>query len=156
MLPSELFTTYRGKEIMSGSLSKFLYQEDSPDGTTAGRIKLVSLDESNQRGIGEVPATPATAAAANVSRVEKLSGRERYILLQGSTASGIVVTRKIIVSNPINTFFLQGGNLILPILTGVSNSLVENVTFAVTQSVGEVRKFALLTSDTGLTDGSNP
>jgi len=141
---------------MAGSLTKFIYREDSPDGTTAGREKLVSLDESNQRGIGEIPATPASATAAGVSRVEKLSGRERYILLQGRTAGGIVVTRKVIVSNPINAFFLQGGNLILPVLTGVSNSVVENVSFAVTQSVGEVRKFALLTADSGLTDGSNP
>jgi len=141
---------------MAGSLTKFLYQEDSPDGTTAGRIKLVNLDESNQRGLGEIPATPASATAAGVSRVERLSGRERYILLQGRTTSGTVVTRKIIVSNPINVFFLQGGNLILPVLTGASNSVIENVSFAITQSVGEVRKFALLTADSGLTDGSNP
>lgn len=143
----------KARKYMAGSITKFIYQEDSPDGTTAGRQKLVNLDESTQRAIGEVPATIALAAAAGVSRTEKLSGRERYMVLQGATAAGIIVTRRVVVPSPINVFFLEGGAVILPVLVGTSNTSTESVTFRVTQSVGEVRKFALLT-DTGLTDGT--
>jgi len=156
MLPSELSTTIEARKDMAGSLTKFIYQEDSPDGTTAGRVKLVNLDESNQRALGELPATPATATAAGLRKVEKMSGRERYIILQAVIGAGITVSRKIIVSNPINPFFLAGGNVTLPVLIGASNNSIENVVFTVTQSVGEVRKFALLTGDSGLNDGSNP
>lgn len=139
---------------MAGSLDKFLYQEDSPDGTTAGRIKLLTLDESNQRAMGEVPATSATATAAGATFLDKLNGNERYITVKGKTAAGIVVTRDLIVCSPINDLFLTGGTITLPVLTGAANATAESVVFTVTQAVGEVRKFPLLGTDTGLNDGT--
>jgi len=141
---------------MAGSITAFIYRANPTAALGGGVPKLVNLDESNQRQIGALPATPATATAAGVSKISKLDGSERYILLKGKTAAGLVVTRKIIIGNELNSFFLSGGNVTLPILTDGTNSTVENVSFQVTLAVGERRSFPTLTADTGLDDGTNP
>jgi len=141
---------------MAGSITPFIYRSNPTTALGSGLAKLVNLDESNQRQIGALPATPATATAAGVSKISKLDGSERYILLKGKTQFGQIVTRKIIVGNELNSFFVAGGTITLPILTDGTNSTVENVPFQVTLAVGERRSFPSLTADTGLDDGTNP
>ena len=139
---------------MAGSLAPFLYTEDSPDGVTAGRVKLIKLDESNTRALGEVPATAASIAAAGASnKLERSGGQERYINVSGITSGGKGFSRRITVPSPINTLFLQGGTVTLPVLVGGDNGVVENIVCQITQSVGETRKFTNL-ADTGLDDGT--
>lgn len=154
MLPSTLHCSVGRFLFMAGSKEKFIYQEDSPDGTAPGRQKIVRLDESNTRALGSVPATAAAVATAGISsKVEPLAGNERYIIAQGATAGGKVFSRKLIVPDPIAPLFLAGGNITLPVLTGAANGVVENIVCQVTLAVGEVKKFAAY-ADTGLDDGT--
>jgi hypothetical protein len=133
---------------MAGSLEKFIYTADN------GTAKVILLDESNTRALGEVPATAASAITAGASlEVVRRSGKERYILVAGITAAGEKVTRKIIVPDKTDTLFVNGGTINLPVLFGGANLSVESVPFTVTQAVGERKRFALF-GDTGILDGT--
>lgn len=139
---------------MAGSLAAFIYTEDSPNGTSPGRSKLLKLDESNTRSLGEIPATTATVAAAGASnKIERASGNERYITASGLTSAGKLFSRRITVPSAASPLFLTGGTIILPVLVGGGNQEIENVLCQVTQAVGEARRFVSLV-DTGLDDGT--
>lgn len=142
---------------MAGSLQKFIYVGDSiGGGVNTGRARVVTLDESNSRAVGAVPATAAAVLLFGIpATVEKLQGNERYILLSGQTSAGKPVTRRIIVPTQDNTFFNNGGAIVLPVLVDAANGTVENISFQVTLAKGEERKFANFI-DTGLDDGSQP
>lgn len=134
---------------MAGSLQKFLYFDDDGNG------KLVNLDESTQRAFGNSPATTLSIGSGS-RKIQKLSGGERYVTLQGQTAGGRLVSRSVVVLTKANPLFVNGGSVTLPVLTGGSNEVSEQVNFQITQAVGEVKKFALLEQDTGLDDGTQP
>lgn len=137
---------------MSGSLAKFIYNPDPLDGLITNQ-KLVNLDESNTRALGFLPVTLISLGLLANKQVQKLNKNERYINLIGNTLGGEQITRRLIVPDADNTFFQNGGNITLPVLTGGSNSTVENVLFTVTSAVGEKRFFTRVI-DTGLTDGT--
>lgn len=133
---------------MSGSLQKFIYTDDQ------ARTRIVNLDESNTRALGYIPATNLEVDALGIPRkISKLTGGERYILLTGVTTGGKPVRRKVIVPTNNNTFFLDGGGFNLN--AEVGNAL-ETIAMQVTAAVGEKKRFALLGTDTGLDDGTQP
>lgn len=134
---------------MAGSLQKFIYFDDEGNG------KLVNLDESNMRAMGDSPATPLSIGAIS-RKVFKLSGDERYVLCTANTAGGKTVTRKVTVLTRGNPLFQNGGSIQLPVLVDANNGTVENLQFQITRAVGESKTFALLGQDTGLDDGSQP
>lgn len=134
---------------MAGSLQKFIYRDD------AGFYKIVMLDESNTRGLGYTPAGVAEVAALGIpSRISKLNGNERYILMAGVTSGGRPVRRKIIVPRNDNGYFVDGGGFNVDVSIGVGGS--ESVLMQVTRAVGEAKAFALLGTDTGLDDTTQP
>lgn len=137
---------------MSGSLDKFIYNSDTADGLILNQ-KIVKLDESNTRALGFLPVTAISLGLLANKQVQKLNGNERYVNIIGNTLGGEQITRRLIVPDQDNTFFQNGGNITLPVLTGGTNSTVENVVFTVTSSVGE-KKFFTRILDTGLTDGT--
>jgi len=134
---------------MAGSLQKFIYRDD------AAFSKIVNLDESNSRALGYTPATVAEVALAGIpARVSKLNGNERYILVAGVTSGGRPVRRKIIVPRSDNAFFTDGGAIALDV--SISAGTSESVIMQVTRAVGEAKVFALLGTDTGLDDTTQP
>lgn len=134
---------------MAGSKQKFIYLDD------AGFRKILNLDESNCRSLGYSPATATEVAALGIpSRVSKLNGNERYVLMQGVTSDGRPVRRKMIVLQNNNTFFNDGGGFNVDVSIGVGGS--ESVLMQITRSVGEAKVFALLGTDTGLDDTTQP
>ncbi|MFA9201973.1 MAG: hypothetical protein ACEQSC_00275 [Candidatus Nanopelagicaceae bacterium] len=133
---------------MAGSKQKFIYTDD------ANFSKIVQLDESNTRALGYTPVTTLEVTALGIpARLSKLNGNERYINVSGVTTGGKNVTRSIVVPKNDNTIFVSGGGLALNVDVGGG---YENVLFQVTQSVGEAKKFAILGTDTGLDDGTQP
>jgi hypothetical protein len=135
---------------MAGSKATFIYAGDRVN-------RLVSLDESNTRALGFVPATAAAAnTAATGTELTTLTGRERYIIVSGKTSAGRPVSRRLVVPDRTNTLFVSGGTIDLPVLVDADNGVVELVEFTVKKSVGEDRSFANLGTDTGLDDGSQP
>lgn len=133
---------------MAGSLEIFLYFPDSGKGNF-----LFRADESNLRALGYRPATPAAVTAANASsQVQRLPRRFRYIIVTGANAEGEVISRRIPVPTADNGHFNNGGVLTLPVWGGATNDTVEMVQFAVTAAIGESKRFANLTADTGLVD----
>lgn len=137
---------------MAGSKAKFIYFSD-PDAQGVLQAKVVNLDESNTRALGYVPITAADLALLADKRVQKLDGSERYINCAAVNSLGQLVQRRIIVPKADNTFFKNGGNIPLPVLTGGANATVESPVFIVRSAVGEFRSFAFI-GDTGLNDGS--
>jgi hypothetical protein len=134
---------------MAGSKQKFVYTDD------ANFSKILSLDESNCRALGYSPVTVAEAALLGIpARVSKTNGNERYINVTGITTGGKSVSRSIIVPKSDNTLFVNGGGLALNVDIGAGQ--VESVLFQVTQAVGESKKFAILGTDTGLDDQTQP
>lgn len=134
---------------MAGSLQKFVYTDD------AGFRKIVQLDESNTRQLGYTPATVAEVALLGIpSRLSKLNGNERYILMAGATVGGRPVRRRLIVPTADNAYFNTGGGFSVDVSTSGTGS--EAVVMQITRSVGEAKSFALLGIDTGLDDGSQP
>lgn len=134
---------------MAGSLQKFLYTDD------AGFNKIINLDESNTRALGYTPITVTEATALGIPlRVSKLNGKERYILVAGVTAGGKPVRRKIIVPKNDNGYFVDGGGFNLGV--AISGTTMESVLVQVTRAVGEAKAFALLGTDTGLDDTTQP
>ena len=137
---------------MSGSKTKFIYNSDTRDGLILNQ-KLVNLDESNTRALGFVPVTAISLGLLPNKQVQKLNGNERYINLIGNTLGGEQITRRLIVPDSDNSFFQNGGNITLSVLTGSNNLTSESVVFTVTSSIGEKRFFTRIL-DTGLTDGT--
>jgi len=134
---------------MAGSLQKFVYEDD------AGFRKIINLDESNTRSLGYTPATVAEVALLGIpSRISKLNGNERYILMSGSTSGGRPVRRKLIVPKADNGYFTDGGGFSVNV--AVSGTASEAVIMQVTRAVGEAKAFALLGTDTGLDDTTQP
>lgn len=134
---------------MAGSLQKFIYTDD------AGFRKILNLDESNTRALGFAPATVLEVSALGIpSRLSKLNGNERYILMQGVTSGGRPVRRKIIVPTNTNGYFVDGGGFTVDVSIGTGGS--EAVLMQVTRAVGEAKVFALLGTDTGLDDTTQP
>lgn len=134
---------------MAGSLQKFIYTSDD------GFKKIINLDESNTRSLGYTPATVAEVALLGIpSRLSKLNGNERYILMAGATADGRPVRRKLIVPTKDNAYFDTGGGFSVLVATGAATS--EAVVMQITRAVGEAKSFALLGFDTGLDDTSQP
>lgn len=134
---------------MAGSLQKFIYTDD------AGFRKIVQLDESNTRSLGYTPATVAEVALLGIpSRLSKLNGNERYILMAGSTAGGRPVRRKIIVPTKDNAYFETGGGFSVDV--SISGTGSEAVVMQITRAVGEAKAFALLGTDSGLDDTTQP
>jgi len=135
---------------MAGSKAKFIYLSD-PDSNGVQTAKLLSLDESNTRILGILPATQAEIDLLPSKEVETVNLLERYINLRAVNSKGEGVTRRVIVPIPSNTFFLNGGVVQLPILVGGANSIVELGNFSITFAVGETRRFAAI-DDSGLKD----
>jgi hypothetical protein len=134
---------------MSGSIQKFVYTDDS------GYKKIINLDESNTRQLGYTPATVLSVAALGIpSRVSKLNGKERYVLMAGVTSGGRPVRRKLIVPEADNAYFATGGGF--SVIVDVATGTAETVVMQVTRAVGEAKSFALLGTDTGLDDGTQP
>jgi hypothetical protein len=135
---------------MAGSMRAMLYTTDITDGTDRKSIVL-KLDESNAKLGGGVEATPANiAATTQASALDYQRLEPRYMLLEGVTAGGKPVRRKITVCDPDNALFNQGGTTVVGVMV---NNVSEAVTMTVTGTVGEKRTF-FKTTDTGLDDGS--
>jgi len=135
---------------MAGSLQRFLYGLDRDDGGVPGYIVL-TLDESNQRAIGNEP----PKLNNNIERPNIIIKRvePRYIYWQGLTSKKEIVRRKIVVCNQANNFYQYGGPLKLPILVG---DRVEEIEGFVTGSVGEKKTFVPpKDKDTGMGDGDS-
>lgn len=136
---------------MAGSLQRFVYSVD-PDSGGNSTSRVLVLDESNQRAIGNVtgPIPPGLdPIPATITRLEP-----RYIYWQGETQGGRVVRRKIVVLDTFNPFYQIGGELILPIQV---EDVIENITGFITGSVGEKKSFAAPDGqDTGQDDNSQP
>ena len=134
---------------MAGSLQNFIYTLDGGAGS-----KALKLDESNTRALGYTPANgDALADVGGVNgKVRKFT--PRYINLEGITADGKKVTRRLTVPESANEKFQTGGTLDLPVLTGAGNDTVETVSFTVLSAIGETRSF-YASYDTGLDDGTS-
>lgn len=136
---------------MAGSLRAMLYQTDISDGAGGFKSIVLKLDESNAKLGGAVEATPANIAAVTLADASEYQRLEpRYMLLEGVTSGNRPVRRKIVVADPANVLFAQGGTTILGVMVGNSS---EAVTFTVSGTVGESRTF-FRTTDTGLDDGT--
>ena len=135
---------------MAGSLRAMLYTTDIVDGGETKSIVL-KLDESNAKLGGGVEATPANIAAATLAVATDYQRLEpRYMNLEGVTAGGKTVRRKVIVCDPANVLFNAGGTTVMGVMVG---NVSEAVTMNVTGTVGEKRTF-FKTTDTGLDDGT--
>lgn len=135
---------------MAGSLRAMLYTTDIEEGGERKSIVL-KLDESNAKLGGGVEATPANIAATTQAVSTDFQRLEpRYMNLEGVTAGGKTVRRKVIVCDPANVLFNQGGTTVMGVMV---NNVSEAVTMTVTGTVGEKRTF-FKTTDTGLDDGS--
>ena len=135
---------------MAGSMRAMLYTTDITDGTDRKSIVL-KLDESNAKLGGGIEATPANIAAATLAdALDYQRLVPRYMLLEGVTAGGKPVRRKVTVCDPENALFNNGGTTVIGVMVG---NVSEAVTMTVTGTVGENRTF-FKTVDTGLDDGS--
>ena len=135
---------------MAGSLRAMIYTTDIEDGGERKSIVL-KLDESNAKLGGGVEATPANIAAVTLADALDYQRLEpRYMNLEGVTAGGKTVRRKVIVCDPANVLFNAGGTTVMGVMV---NNVSEAVTMTITGTVGEKRTF-FKTTDTGLDDGS--
>lgn len=135
---------------MAGSLRAMLYTTDITDGVDRRSIVL-KLDESNAKLGGGVEATPAAIGAAVLSIATDYQRLQpRYMLLEGVTAGGKTVRRKIVTCDPDNSLFNDGGTTVVGVMVG---NVSEAVTMTVTGTIGEQRTF-FKTVDTGLDDGT--
>lgn len=135
---------------MAGSMRAMLYTTDIVEGGENKSIVL-KLDESNAKLGGGVEATPANIAAATLAVATDYQRLvPRYMLLEGVTAGGKPVRRKVVVCDPANVLFNEGGTTVVGVMVGNSS---EAVTMTITGTVGETRTF-FKTVDTGLDDGS--
>lgn len=135
---------------MAGSLRAMLYTTDIVSGGDRKSIVL-KLDESNAKLGGGVEATPSNIAATTQAVSTDYQRLEpRYMNLEGVTAGGKPVRRKVIVCDPANVLFNSGGTTVMGVMV---NNSSEAVTMLVTGTVGEKRTF-FKTTDTGLDDGS--
>lgn len=135
---------------MAGSMRAMLYTSDIISGGENLSIVL-KLDESNAKLGGGVEATPANIAAATLaSALDFQRLVPRYMLLEGVTAGGKSVRRKVTVCDPANVLFNDGGTTVMGVMVGNTS---EAVTMTVTGTVGESRTF-FKTVDTGLDDGT--
>lgn len=144
---------------MSGSKQKFLYETDVPLPDNSGNYYLVlNLDESNSRAVGGIIATQAAIDGSTLlPRDAANKVTPRYINLQGVTAAGRPVKRRIVCPNPSNDVWRRGGTLQLSVSTGALAANNENVTFLITSAIGEKRTFfTTATPDTGLDDTTQP
>jgi len=135
---------------MAGSLRSMIYITDIFDGTEAKSIVL-KMDESNAKLGGGVEATPGNLSGivlATASDYQRLV--PRYLLLEGVTLGGKPVRRKVVVCDPTNGLFNDGGTTVMGVMVGNTS---EAVTMTVTGTVGEKRTF-FKTVDTGLDDGT--
>lgn len=136
---------------MAGSLRAMIYVSDIVDSASARKGLVLKLDESNAKLGGGVEATPAAIAEANLANALDYQRLEpRYMLLEGVTAGGKPVRRKVTTCNPANVLFNQGGTTVMGVMVGNSS---EAVTMTVTGTVGEKRTF-FKTVDSGLDDGT--
>jgi hypothetical protein len=127
-----------------------LYTTDIVDGAEVKSIVL-KLDESNAKLGGGVEATPANIAAATMAVATDFQRLvPRYMLLEGVTAGGKTVRRKVTVCNPANVLFNDGGTTVVGVMVG---NVSEAVTMTVTGTIGEQRTF-FKSVDTGLDDGT--
>lgn len=134
---------------MAGSMRAMLYTTDIVNAESARKSIVLKLDESNAKLGGGVEATPA--AIANVTLADALDFQRlepRFMQLEGVTAGGKPVRRKVTVCDPDNVLFNQGGTTVMGVMVGNSS---EAVTMTVTGTVGEKRTF-FKTTDTGLDD----
>lgn len=137
---------------MAGSLRAMLYTTDIVDPTDGVKSIVLKLDESNAKLGGGVEATPGNIASATLADALDYQRLEpRYMLLEGETSGGRPVRRKVIVCDPENVLFNQGGTTVMGVMVGNSS---EAVTMTVTGTVGEKRTF-FKTVDTGLDDGTS-
>lgn len=135
---------------MAGSLRAMLYTTDIVDGAENKSIVL-KLDESNAKLGGGVEATPANIAAVTLAVATDYQRLvARYMLLEGVTAGGKTVRRKVTVCDPANVLFNAGGTTVMGVMVG---NVSEAVTMTVTGTIGEQRTF-FKTVDTGLDDGT--
>lgn len=135
---------------MAGSMRAMLYTSDIISGGDNLSIVL-KLDESNAKLGGGVEATPANIAAATLaSALDYQRLVPRYMLLEGVTAGGKPVRRKVTVCDPANVLFNDGGTTVMGVMVGNTS---EAVTMQITGTVGETRTF-FKTVDSGLDDGS--
>lgn len=136
---------------MAGSMRAMLYTSDIVTAESERKSLVLKLDESNAKLGGGVEATPANIAAVTLATAEDYQRLEpRYMLLEGVTTGNKPVRRKVVVCDPDNVLFNQGGTTILGVMVGNSS---EAVTMTVTGTVGEKRTF-FKTVDTGLDDGT--
>lgn len=128
-----------------------LYLSDIFDGTDRKSI-ILKLDESNAKLGGGLEATPGNIGAATMALQNDYQRIvPRYMLLEGVTAGGKPVRRKITVCDPENALFNNGGTTILGVMV---NNVSEAVTMTVTGTVGEARTF-FKSVDSGLDDGTS-
>ena len=135
---------------MAGSMRAMLYTSDIVEGGERKSIVL-KLDESNAKLGGGLEATPSNIAATTLATAldyQRLV--PRYMLLEGVTAGGKPVRRKVTVCDPENVLFNEGGTTVVGVMVG---NVSEAVTMQVTGTVGETRTF-FKTVDTGLDDGT--
>lgn len=135
---------------MAGSMRAMIYISDITEGADRKSVVL-KLDESNAKLGGGVEATPANIAASTLAdSLDYQRLQPRYMLLEGVTAGGKPVRRKVTVCNPDNVLFNQGGTTVMGVMVGNTS---EAVTMTITGTIGEQRTF-FKTVDTGLDDGT--
>jgi hypothetical protein len=127
-----------------------LYTSDISDGTDRKSI-ILKLDESNAKLGGGLEATPGNIGSATMALQNDYQRLvPRYMLLEGVTAAGKPVRRKITVCDPENVLFNNGGTTVLGVMV---NNVSEAVTMTITGTVGEQRTF-FKSTDSGLDDGT--
>lgn len=134
---------------MAGSKRNMVYQTDISDGAGGFLYDIINIDESNAKLCGGVEATPGNLAGKTL--VNPTNGRirkRRSLLLEGKTAGGAPVRRRIIVCDPAAALYVNGGTTVMGVMVGNSS---EAVTMFVSGTVGEARTF-FKTTDSGLDD----
>lgn len=145
---------------MGGSIQQFLYRTDVPS-SVEDEYKYIVIkgDESNLLVMGGLRNTSANRAGKEflTQGVDALRIEPRYINLEGRTAAGRPVKRRLIAPDPTVALWKTGGGVTLAVSTGGLAAATEDVSFAVSSAIGEKRTFGRdANPDTGLDDTTQP
>lgn len=136
---------------MAGSKRNMLYETDIPDGASGFLFDIINTDESNAKLTGGVEATPGNMGGKLfVSPTNGRIRKRRALLLEGKTADGKPVRRRVTVFDPSNALFVNGGTTVMGVMVGNAS---EAVTMFVSGTTGEARTF-FKTTDSALDDGT--